>query len=171
VLTVRLAGSQSVAVGMPAFCVLLAAPTGHRLNFLPHFGSFLNEPQGMGPLDEPSQVLQPIAHLQETDALITSITQAAGLSGGGGESSASARAGRWLRVWGVGGGGTAYPFENQKHDWPFCPEIFPSVSGTGHHPVSVSTLGHLPAEVHGTGPFHCSVRGKRALATSQRQVA
>ena len=83
VLTVRLAGSQSVAVGMPAFCVLLAAPTGHRLNFLPHFGSFLNEPQGMGPLDEPSQVLQPIAHLQETDALITSITQAAGLSGGG----------------------------------------------------------------------------------------
>ena len=85
-LTVRLAGSQSVAVGMPAFCVLLAAPTGHRLNFLPHFGSFLNEPQGMGPLDEPSQVLQPIAHLQETDALITLFTQAAGLSGGGGES-------------------------------------------------------------------------------------
>ena len=89
---------------MPVFCVLLAAPTGHRLNFLPHFGSFLNEPQEMGPLDEPSQVLQPIAHLQETDALITLFTQAAGLSGGGGESSASARAGRWLRVWGVGGG-------------------------------------------------------------------
>lgn len=62
-LTVRLAGSQSVAVGTPTFCVLLAAPTGHRLNFLAHFGSFLKDPHGMGPRDDPSQVLQPIAHL------------------------------------------------------------------------------------------------------------
>ena len=63
VLTVRLAGSQSVAVGTPTFCVLFAAPTGQRLNFLAHFGSFLNAPHGIGPRDEPSQVLQPIAHL------------------------------------------------------------------------------------------------------------
>ena len=90
---------------MPAFWVLLAAPTGHRLNFRFQKGSLAKDPHGMGPRDEPSQVLQPIAQ----------------------------------------------PFENQKHDWPFCPETLPSVPGTGHQPVAVSTLGHFPAAVHGTG--------------------
>ena len=42
----------------------------------------------------------------------------------------------------------------QKHDCPFCPLALPSLSGTGHQPVSVSTEGHLPATWQGTGPFH-----------------
>jgi hypothetical protein len=61
VLIVRRCGSQMVAVGLPASWVELAAPTGHRLNFRAQNGSFLYEPHGIGPREEPSQVLQPIA--------------------------------------------------------------------------------------------------------------
>lgn len=62
VLTVRSFGSQIFAVVTPGFCVELAAPTGQRLNFRAQNGSVLKLPHGMGPRDEPSQVLQPIAH-------------------------------------------------------------------------------------------------------------
>ena len=59
--SVRSLGSQIVAVGLPATCVELGAPTGQRLNLRSQKGSFLKEPQGMGPREKPSQVLHPMA--------------------------------------------------------------------------------------------------------------
>ena len=38
-----------------------AAPTGQRLNLRSQNGSLLNWPHGMGPRDEPSQALHPMA--------------------------------------------------------------------------------------------------------------
>ena len=61
VLTVRSFGSQMVCVGVPLFCVELAAPMGQRLNLRSQNGSLLNWPHGMGPRDEPSQALHPMA--------------------------------------------------------------------------------------------------------------
>lgn len=61
-LTVRSFGSQIVAVGIPTFWVELAAPIGQRLNFLSQNGSLLKRPHGMGPREDPSHSLQPMAH-------------------------------------------------------------------------------------------------------------